>query len=130
MFLHDLANNLILDDNLDCKGFIEWHSTSAIDKFSERSNVSNSPIFSWSTIFSIITWLAIIPGDILPASTSSGHLGQRNVRQKLYSVSGLLGFSLTDMQMELQTAGQSKVLEQLGHDKINGSQPRYLHFNL
>lgn len=86
--------------------------------------------FSGRTIFRIITWLAIIPGDSLLTSTSSGHLGQRNVRQKLYSVSGLPCFSLTDVQMELKTAGQSKVLEQLGHDKINGSQPRYLQFNL
>lgn len=75
------------------------------------------------------TWLAIIPGDILPMSPSSGHLGQRNVRQKLHSVSGLVGFSVVDRQREWTTAAQSKVVEQLGQDKINGSHPRYLWFH-
>jgi hypothetical protein len=78
------------------------------------------------------TWLAIIAGDILPNVPSSGHLGQRNLCQKLQvdsSASGFVGFSLIEIQMELKIAGQSKVPEQLGHDKIKGSQPLYLHFN-
>lgn len=74
---------------------------------------------------SMITWLAIIAGDILPTSPSSGHLGQRNLSQKLDVDScacGFVDFSGTDIQIELKTAGQSKVPEQLGHDKIRGSQ--------
>lgn len=72
------------------------------------------------------TWLAIIAGDSLPTSPSSGHLGHCNPCQKLKLVSsacGLVGFSLMDLQMELKMAGQSKLPEQLGHDKTNGSQP-------
>ena len=78
------------------------------------------------------TWLAISAGDILPTVPSSGHLGQRNLCQKLQggsSTCGFAGLSLIDIQMELKTAGQSKVPEQLGHDKIKGSQPRYLQVN-
>lgn len=79
----------------------------------------------------INTWLAIIAGDSFPTSPSPGHLGQRNLCQKLLidsSSCGLVSFSLTDLQMELKIAGHSKVSEQLGHDKLNGSQPRYLQF--
>lgn len=72
------------------------------------------------------TWLAIVAGDILPTVPSSGHLGQRSFCQKLLvgsSSCGFAGFSLIDLQMELKTAGQSKVPEQLGHNKVKGSQP-------
>ena len=77
------------------------------------------------------TWFAIIPGDILPMSPSSGHLGQRSLRQKLRVGSScgiFVGFSPL-IQMELNTAGQSKVAEQLGHDKVSGSHPWYLQYN-
>ena len=75
--------------------------------------------------------MAIIAGDSLPTSPSSGHLGQCNLCQKLDTESsscGLVSLSWTDLQTELKIAGQSKVPEQLGHEKINGSQPRYLQF--
>ena len=76
----------------------------------------------------INTWLAIIAGDSLPTLPSPGHLGQRNLCQKLLKSSscGLVSFSLADLQMELKIAGHSKVPEQLGQDKLNGSHPRYL----
>jgi len=34
--------------------------------------------------------------------------------------------TLVELVIRLDTGGQSKVLEQLGHDKRSGSQPRYL----
>lgn len=80
----------------------------------------------------MVTWLAIIAGDSLPTSPPSGHLGHLNPCQKLQldsSACELVGFSLMDLQMELNMTGQSKVLEQLGHDKTKGSQPLYLKGN-
>lgn len=69
-------------------------------------------------------------GDILLPSTSSGHLGQCILRQKLRSVSFSAcesnEFPLLDVESRLDTGGHSKVLEQLGHDSCSGSQPRYL----
>ena len=76
------------------------------------------------------TWFANTAGDILLPSTSSGHLGQRILCQKLQSVSFSAcesnEFPLLDVESRLDTGGHSKVLEQLGHDSCSGSQPRYL----
>lgn len=99
--------------------FISYHKSSLMRSFSIQCGVQ------------YITWFAIIAGYILPISPSSGHLGQRSLCQKLNIDSSsccLIAFSLVDLQMELMTEGHSKVLEQLGHDKINGSQLPYLQF--
>ena len=73
--------------------------------------------------------MAIIAGDSLPASPSSGHFGQRILHQKSLEDSSpcsLVGFSVIDFAMELKMAGQSKVPEQRGHVRIKDLQSRYL----
>jgi len=66
-------------------------------------------------------------GDILHPSTSSGHLMQRILCQKLLSCffsppeSEVL--SLLKVDTKLDTGGHSKVQEQLGHESHSGSQP-------
>ena len=72
--------------------------------------------------------MASIGGEILDSSALSGHLGHRIWRQKL-AVASFPSFgsdTLVALVMRLDTGGQSKVPEQLGHDKRSGSQPRYL----
>jgi len=66
-------------------------------------------------------------GDILHPSTSSGHLVQRILCQKLLSCffsppeSDVL--SLPKVESKLNRGGHSKLQEQLGHDSHSGSQP-------
>uniref|UniRef100_J3L675 Uncharacterized protein n=1 Tax=Oryza brachyantha TaxID=4533 RepID=J3L675_ORYBR len=76
------------------------------------------------------TWLASTAGETLDSSVSSGHLGHRIRRQKLILVSFSSfvsdAFPMLEPVIRLDTGGQSKVVEQLGHDNRSGSQPRYL----
>ena len=74
--------------------------------------------------------MASTGGESLESSTLSGHLGHRIRRQKLAVASFASSESDTLVELalviRLDTGGQSKVPEQLGHDKRSGSQPRYL----
>lgn len=78
----------------------------------------------------IFTWLASIEGEILDSTVLSRHLGHRIWRQKLAVASfpsiGSDTLVALALVIRLDTGGQSKVPEQLGHDKRSGSQPRYL----
>ena len=71
------------------------------------------------------TWLAIIPGVILPALASSGHFGQRKLFQNLVvgSSTSLSCFPSADLYMELKIGGQLKVPEQLGQVNVSGVHP-------
>lgn len=66
-------------------------------------------------------------GVMLPPSPS-GHLGQHKLRQKLLAGSACTssGLVVIYVQTEVNIGEHPKVLEQLGHDKTKGSQPRYL----
>lgn len=65
-------------------------------------------------------------GEILHPATSSGHLWQHILRQKLsgfFSAPESDGFPLLKIETRLDAGGHSKVQEQLGHDSHSGSQP-------
>ncbi|BAS75409.1 Os01g0868400 [Oryza sativa Japonica Group] len=78
----------------------------------------------------LFIWFASTAGETLDSSVSSGHLGHRIRRQKLMEASfpsfGFDTFPELEPIIRLDTGGQSKVVEQLGHDNRRGSQPRYL----
>lgn len=71
------------------------------------------------------TWLAIIPGVILPALASSGHFGQFKLFQNLLvgSSTDFSCFPSVDLYTELKIAGHVKVPEQLGQVNVSGMHP-------